>query len=152
MAETGALEFLESLQLVERQRHSALVSTTYEQHLFDLGGVSTLRGYDTKEFTGNRMAMVNIDYLFGGDVLGRIPLKGFHLLNLILFFDVGWTSHVSKTRHLVAGFAGLDPTDFKPDVGIAVAAIRQLVRVNAARRLDRRDDAWVFSLRFVRKL
>lgn len=125
--------------------------STHEQHLFDLGGVSTLRGYDIKEFTGNRMVMVNFDYLFGGDLLGRMPIRGLHLLNLILFFDAGWTHAVPKSETLLSGFGDLSLKDFKPNVGVGVGALRQFLRFNLALRLDRRNDPWVVSLRVKRK-
>jgi len=126
--------------------------SAYEQHRFDLGGVSTLRGYRIKEFTGNRMAMLNIDYLFRGDILGRVPLKGVNLLQTILFFDTGWTSLAARHTHLLNGFQELRLSDFKSDLGLAVALPHQIFRVNIACRLDGGDPPWVFSVRFMRKL
>ena len=126
--------------------------STDEQHLFDLGGMGTLRGYHIKEFTGNRVIMLNVDYLFRGDLLGRIPLKGAQLLNTILFVDTGWTSTVSRRKHLLEGFQDLRPEDFRSDVGLAVSLSRQLLRVNVARRLDGDKSTWTFSVRFMREL
>ena len=95
--------------------------------------------------------MVNFDYLFGGDLLGRMPIKGFHLLNLILFFDAGWAHAVPKSETLLSGFGDLSLKDFKPNAGVGVAALRQFLRFNIALRLDRKNDPWVVSLRVKRK-
>ena len=134
------------------QGRLAARESTAEQHLFDLGGVGTLRGFGIKEFTGNRMAMFNIDYLFQGDLLGRIPVRGAHLLSLILFFDTGWTSLAPRRNNLFDGFQNLKLKDFKSDAGIALTLPQQILRFNLARRLDRRSDPWTFSVRLMRKL
>ena len=46
-----------------------------EQHTIDLGGIGSLRGFDNKEFTGNRALTLSATYHFGGDVLQKIPLE-----------------------------------------------------------------------------
>jgi len=122
--------------------------STAEQVLFDLGGFSTLRGYEIKEFTGNRMVLLNADYMFRGDALSQIPIPGFHLLNLLLFFDSGWVTSVPRNASLLKGFGELNLNDFKSNFGIAVALPRQLLRLNLAKRTDRSADAWVVSARF----
>ncbi|MCZ6635205.1 MAG: hypothetical protein O7G87_17535 [bacterium] len=134
------------------QARLATRSDTAEQNLFDLGGVGTLRGYGIKEFTGNRMLMFNIDYLFQGDLLGKIPLKGFHLANLILFFDTGWTTLQPKSESFLTGFQDLRLSDFKSNLGLAIGITERLMRINIARRLDRGNDAWTVSVRFLREL
>ena len=134
------------------QAHVKTRESTAAQHLFGLGGVSTLRGYGFKEFIGNRMLMANFDYLFRGDLLGRIPLKGFHLLSLTLFLDAGWAGSVPRDRNLLAGFDDLRLGDFKADAGVALSLPQQLLRLNLARRLDRSDDAWVLSVRIRKEL
>ncbi len=141
----GSQAFVVQAQLKTRE-------STAVQHLFGLGGVSTLRGYGFKEFTGNRMLIASVDYLFRGDLLGRMPLKGFHLLSLSLFLDAGWVGSASRDRNLLAGFDDLHLGDFKADAGVALSLPQQLLRFNVARRLDRSDDAWVLSLRIRREL
>ncbi len=123
-----------------------------EQFLFDLGGVSTLRGYRIKEFTGNRVLQLNVDYLFKGDLLGRIRVKGTHLLELILFADAGWLQTTPRSKNLFSGFSDFRVGDIKTSVGAAVSLYRQLIRFNVARRLDGDIDDWTFSLRFKREL
>ena len=141
----GSQAFVAHAQLKTRE-------STAVQHLFGLGGVSTLRGYGFKEFTGNRLLLASLDYLFRGDLLGRIPLKGFHLLSLALFLDAGWVGSVSRDRNLLAGFDDLRLGDFKADAGVALSLPQQLLRLDLARRLDRSNDAWVLSLRIRKEI
>ncbi len=121
--------------------------STASQFVFGLGGAGTLRGFGIKEFRANRMVLFNVEYAFRGDVLPRIPVRGFHLLNLTIFADAGWTRLMPESAHLFEGFADLDLASFKTSTGLGIALPRQLVRLNVARRLDRSDDAWTFSFR-----
>ncbi len=165
LLERGFREFSYNGMVLELKRHQkitfgqqALVfqarlgtrESNAEQHLFDLGGVSTLRGFEIKEFTGNRFVLLNLDYRFEGDLLGRIPMRGFHLLNLVLFLDSGWVNTMPNRANFLEGFGDLAPRDFKTNAGLAIALPRQILRVNIARRLDRKQDPWVVSVRFKR--
>ena len=123
-----------------------------EQHRFYLGGVGTLRGFGIKEFFGNRMILINWDYLFRGDLFSRLPIRALHLLNLILFVDTGWISPQLRDKHLFEGFQDVCLQDFETDAGLALAFSQQLFRINVARRLDKNSDPWTFSLRLMRKL
>ncbi len=164
--ERGFREFEYNGFLLAAKRHQKLIfgdqavilqarmgtrQSTAEQVLFDLGGFSTLRGYEIKEFTGNRMILLSADYMFRGDALSRIPLPGFHLLNLLLFYDTGWVASVPRTASLLEGFGDLKLNEFKSNYGIAVALPRQLLRINLAKRTDRSSDAWVLTARLKRE-
>ncbi|MDA0711000.1 MAG: hypothetical protein O3B73_12400 [bacterium] len=133
---------------------SAKIATrthTAEQFLYDLGGVGTLRGYNIKEFTGNRILMANVDYMFRGDIFSRVPIPAAHLFNLILFADSGWARTAARSSHMLSGFRHATPSDFKTDVGIAIGITERLFRLNFARRLDRTHDNLVVSARFFRE-
>ena len=132
--------------LIVRARLSTRESTA-PQFLFGMGGVGTLRGYDIKEFPANRLFFFNFEYAFRGDVLPRIPIRGFHLLNLTIFADTGWFRMVPESANLFEGFEDLGPTSFRTSTGLGIALPRQLLRLNVARRLDRADDAWTLSAR-----
>lgn len=123
-----------------------------EQYLFDMGGVSTLRGYRIKEFTGNRIVQVNIDYLFGGDIFGRLPIKGAHHIKFVLFGDAGWTALAPRGDHLFQGWGDFRFGDIMTNLGAGVAAYHHLVRINVARRFDSAFEDWTFSVRFKRDL
>lgn len=132
--------------LIVRARLSTRESTA-PQFLFGLGGVGTLRGYDIKEFSANRLVLFNLEYAFRGDVLPKIPVRGFRLLNLTVFADAGWSAVVPESARLIEGFGDLDFASFRTSTGFGIALPRQLLRLNVARRLDRSDAAWALSLR-----
>ena len=132
--------------LIVRARLSTRQSTA-PQFLFGLGGAGALRGFDVNEFRANRLVLFNVEYAFRGDVLPRIPVKGFHLLDLTLFADAGWARLMPESDHLFSGFGALGFASFKTSTGLGIALPRQLLRLNVARRLDRKRDAWTLSIR-----
>ena len=131
-------------RLVIRTRFGAREGDLAEQHKIDLGGIGTLRGFKYKEFTGNRMFMISLDYFFGGDILGRIPLGRIPLyeaLNLILFIDSG-----------LAWDAGEKIKGLKSNIGFSLALIEEILRVDFAKRLDRGQDTWAVTFRVMSHL
>jgi hypothetical protein len=122
-----------------------------EQHLFDTGGIGTLRGYRINEYSGNRLMLFNIDYLFRGDVFGRLSSKLGQFVELIVFADAGWVNLVTKDANLLDGFDVLGASDIKLNIGSAVSLYRQLIRLNVSRRLDSDIDNWTLSVRFRRE-
>lgn len=122
-----------------------------EQFLFDLGGIGDLRGYEIKEFTGNRMIFASFDYLFRGDIFNRIPIPAAHLFHIILFADTGWTQTAPRSQSILSGFQDANINDFKTDIGIALGITERLFRLNLARRLDRSHDYLQVSARFFRE-
>ncbi|MCL5019202.1 MAG: hypothetical protein M1426_01825 [Patescibacteria group bacterium] len=129
--------------------------THAEQHLFDLGGPGSLRGFAVKEFTGNRIFMANVDYFFGGTVLKRLPFDRIPLyngLNLVLFTDIGSASIVDDSVFLLKDiFRNSHPSLFS-NVGLGVSFAQDILRFDCARRLDRKISAWVVSLRINQRL
>lgn len=79
-----------------------------EPFLFDLGGLSTLRGYRYKEFiNGSGMAMTNLDYYFNGSFLPRTFLAKiwglkflFKKIDLMFFGDAGTIWNAKATDAL----------------------------------------------------
>src|SRR5574341_2126860 len=59
------------------------------QYLFDLGGISTLRGYRFKEFTGDRMVLANVEYRLNSKTSRLHDIPIIEEFNLILFADAG---------------------------------------------------------------
>ncbi|NIT55067.1 MAG: hypothetical protein GWN00_02110, partial [Aliifodinibius sp.] len=53
------------------------------QKNFELGGISTLRAFNYKAFSGNRMFLTNVEYVFDSDILGSF--LGIDHFNLIIF-------------------------------------------------------------------
>jgi hypothetical protein len=94
-----------------------------------LGGTGTLRGYDYKEFQGNRQLMFNADYIW----------TFLHSdLGAGLFFDSG-----------KAAFGGHDfnAAPYKSDIGISFL-IDNSLRIDLAQRLDDLDKSPVVFARF----
>lgn len=121
---------------------SSAPDTVPEQKRFDLGGIESLRGHDFKEYTGDRMLLANIYYLFGGDLLNHTHIPIIQNQQLILFSDTG----TAFDR-----FKGLQLRDFETDLGIAIADRENTFRINVAKRLDRKSDSIRITVRLLRK-
>jgi hypothetical protein len=93
-----------------------------------IGGIGSLRGYEYKEFEGNRYVLLNVDYIW------RFYRTDF---GAGLFFDTG-----------KAGFdeSGFEDAAFKSDVGLCFI-IGDFLRINLAQRLDDIDKSPVLSAR-----
>lgn len=111
-----------------------------DQHRIDLGGIGSLRAYDDKEFTGNRMALLNLNYLFGGDILQKIPLQNMPLfgtlwttLSLGVFADVGHAVLVDPGAGMLSEFGDVFD-DLQADVGLSLLVLDGVFRMDIARR------------------
>jgi len=106
------------------------------QFLFDLGGISTLRGYDFKEFTGDRMVLANAEYRLNSGVsrLRHIPVIG--EFNLVLFADAGLAWFAGDNTAPENSFDSLTWSKLKTDVGVALTDRDGQIRLNVAKRTD----------------
>lgn len=127
------------------------------QHLIGLGGIGTLRGYESKEFTGNRMLFASAQYNFGGDILQKIPLQRlipfWDSVSMGLFADAGyaWIADSSNAKAGLLDFGDFTLGDLKSDVGVSLIFTEGLLRFDFARRLDRSGDSWRFYVRILEK-
>ena len=96
---------------------------------FFLGGIGSLRGYDYKEFAGNRFILANLDYYF----------EFSRSFTLAVFGDLG-----------KAGFSESEfkDNDLKSDVGAGVI-FEEALRLDIAQRLDDTDKSPVVRARFM---
>ncbi|MCP4581109.1 MAG: BamA/TamA family outer membrane protein [candidate division Zixibacteria bacterium] len=96
---------------------------------FFLGGIGSLRGYDYKEFAGNRYFLANLDYYFEFS-------SGF---SLALFGDLG-----------KAGFSETEfkDNDLNSDVGVGVI-FEDAFRLDIAQRMDDTDKNPIVRGRFM---
>ena len=122
------------------------------EHLkFDLGGISTLRGYKFKEFADyNRMILGNIEYRIHGR---RNPLNnvmGMSDFSFILFADAGYGWSVVDTLRAQDGFKHLDWDDLYTSIGFAIGNREGNVRLNFAKRLDVKGEPMVVTFRINR--
>lgn len=90
-----------------------------------LGGEGTLRGYEFKEFSGNRMLLLNLDYYW-------IFSRSFAMA---IFSDLGQTGF---------GQNGFTALGLKPSIGMGFL-FRDLFRLNFAQRLDDTGKSPVIS-------
>jgi hypothetical protein len=111
------------------------------QKVFTLGGISTLRGFEHKEFVGNQVALLNFEYRLI-DLPGKLHFWPINFVNLGLFTDVGST-HPDI-------FTDFDTDYFKSDVGFSLLEPDGDSRIDIARRTDTGDKPWVFTLRIAK--
>lgn len=125
-----------------------------DQHLMDLGGVGSLRGFREKEFIGNRFLLINANYLFGGTLLQKIPLEilpFWETMSLGVFIDSGYAWLVDPEASLFdLGDFGLD--DLKTNIGLSFLLSEGLIRIDVARRLADGDPKWRVTVRVLESL
>ncbi len=114
------------------------------QHRFYLGGVGSLRGYEFKEFVGDRIFLATAEYTLGTD--GWAPV--FDDWSLTFFYDYGLAWITDSGTGL---YTDLVPEEAKRAFGIAVSPWgMDEFRVEIARPLDRDDgsDEFVYYFRW----
>ncbi|MFH1570227.1 MAG: LamG-like jellyroll fold domain-containing protein [Gemmatimonadota bacterium] len=126
------------------------------QYLYDLGGLSSLRGYGFKASTGDRMVLANIEYWVDGDAhFGEaLPVDG---LGLGVFVDAGsvwWARDRGDPFEGVDGLVGVAAGGprLKRSFGFALSTADDGFRVDLARPLDRADGGWQVYARLSRAL
>ena len=137
--------------IVLRLRAGSTQGMVPPAYWFDIGGISTLRAYDYKSLTGNRMVLANLEYHLR---TSESDWFIFHDFDIILFMDSGlaWFTddrtyderlreYVSPEvdtelyrQGLLQGFDHLQWSDLKTNVGIALAAADNHWRINFAKR------------------
>ncbi len=117
------------------------------QKNFELGGVSTLRGFEFKEFRGSSMLLGNVEYRINSRIVGEsLDLCG-SCFDVILFTDWGWAWDASETTDVQQRLQMLRWDRLKSNVGIALASSDGDLRINFAKRTDRSHDDWVVTFR-----
>lgn len=117
------------------------------QKSFELGGMGTLNAYSYKEFSGNRMILGNLEYIFSGSVLDELafwPSGLFSRATFILFADVGMTSVARTDQNFLQGFGKLSGNQWKSSVGVAFGSRDGTSRLAFAWRTDGRGPVKIF--------
>ncbi|MFQ5822688.1 MAG: hypothetical protein ACE5JB_01385 [bacterium] len=129
-----------------------------EQYTMDIGGFGSLRGFDDKEFSGNRMVMLNANYLFGGDVLQKIPLHRLPVFGVLwsvlsfgIFLDTGWAWTTDPEDGLFDGFGQLTLDKLKTDLGFSILVLDGVFRMDVAKRTERSNDDFRITFRLLEK-
>ena len=107
------------------------------QYPYRIGGLGSIRGYDDKAFSGDRVALLNAEYWLDMDQHWRsgLPIDG---IGVGVFFDAG---AVWSARDLSDPFEGFEELrtdgDFKRSLGLSIGSSDGNVRFDFARPLDK---------------
>ena len=122
------------------------------QRIFEAGGLGTLHARPYKSEIGNRMILVNAEYIFNGDFLGDLEFWPSGLLSHVNFLLLGDAAYLRSTPTedgWTKGFDGLRLSDFRSDLGIGLSNRSGSFRVGFAWRTDVKAPARFF-FRFTR--
>ncbi|MCX6120775.1 MAG: hypothetical protein NTX44_04065 [Ignavibacteriales bacterium] len=135
-----------------RLRAGSLVGDILEQKAFDLGGLGTMNAFPFKSETGNRMLLINAEFIVNGSFLEDVdfwPMWIFHNVNIMLLSDAGFTRQALPTASVFEGVETVKFNDFKHDVGVAFTNRSGSFRIGVVWRTDHPAPAQ-FILRFNR--
>lgn len=134
------------------------------QHIMGLGGPGTLRGFEPKEFFGDRLIHGSVNYYFGGAILQNLPL-GFipfwDTFSLGLFADAGdvWfasgveypaISSATKNTNGLLDFSNFSTAEVHVSPGVSLLIAEGLMRFDFAKRTDG-ADGWQIYFRLLDK-
>jgi hypothetical protein len=117
------------------------------QRIYELGGLGTLPAYPHKMFFGNRMLLVNAEYIIRGEVLSQltfIPRGMFGGMTILFFIDSGWTDLVPHTAGVFQGFDDFSLNELNTSIGFGFGSRDGTTRLGFAWRTDRAASAVVF--------
>jgi hypothetical protein len=123
-----------------------------QQKEFELGGLGTMNAFPFKSSAGNRMMLLNTEFILNGSILDDLnfwPTWIFQHVNIILTSDAGFTRLVSTGASATEGFGGMKLSEFQHTFGVALGNRTGSYRIGIAWRTDRPAPAQ-FLLRFSR--
>jgi len=113
-----------------------------------LGGFNTLRGYDFKEFCGNRMMLLNLEYKIDYSSHDQGFFNPFRI-PIYLFQDFGLVWNQTNPDNILTGWDKTTWNQIKYNFGIGFGLDDEF-RFNIAKRCDTSHDPWVFTIRLNR--
>lgn len=116
------------------------------QKLFYVGGISTMRGHGYKEFSGNQMALANVEYRIHSRRFSDDRIFFIHPFSVILFADAGyaWNNAIDGLKELADG---VRIRDVETDLGIGFGDEKDLFRIDFAKNVSRADSDYKINLR-----
>lgn len=117
------------------------------QRIYELGGLGTLPAYPHKMFFGNRMLLLNAEYIVRGDILSQlafVPRGLFGGLTLLFFFDTGWTGIAEQSAGVFERFDDFSFNKLNTSIGFGLGSRNGNTRLGFAWRTDRTSSAVVF--------
>jgi cytoskeletal protein CcmA (bactofilin family) len=122
------------------------------QKMYDLGGLGTLNGFPFKSAMGDRMILVNAEYIVNGDLFDDLdfwPSWLFRNVNFLLFSDAGLVRTAASGSGPTDGFEKITWNEFKNDLGAGFSNRSGSFRIGVAWRTDVKAPARLV-LRFTR--
>lgn len=120
------------------------------QKVFELGGLGTTNAFPFKSDMGNRMMLVNAEFIFNGNILNDLnfwPTWLFQHVNIILSTDAGFTRNIPSSAAATEGFSGIKLNEFHHDFGVAFGNRTGSMRIGFSWRTD-----WSAPLQFLLRL
>jgi len=122
------------------------------QKAYELGGLGTINAFPFKSDIGDRMMLVNMEFILNGNVLDDLnfwPTWIIQQVNIILISDAGFARWAPPGAAATGGFGGIKLNDFHHNFGVALGNRTGLYRIGLAWRTDRPAPVQ-FLLRFSR--
>jgi hypothetical protein len=122
------------------------------QKMYELGGLGTMNAFPFKSEIGNRMMLINMEFIVNGNILDDLafwPTWIFEHINIMLISDAGFTRNVSLDVSATRGFGNIKWNEFKHNFGVALSNRSGSLRIGFAWRTDYPAPAQ-FLLRFGR--
>lgn len=116
------------------------------QKIFAVGGISTLRGHAYKAFTGNQVALSNVEYRVSSGILKNDKIFFIHPFSFILFMDNGyaWNNKIHAAKD---AFQGTHLNDIETDLGIGLGDEKDIFRVDIAKTVSEKKSDYRFNFR-----
>lgn len=117
------------------------------QKIYELGGLGTLPAYAHKAFFGNRLLLLNAEYVIRGEIFSQlsfIPRDAFGGLTLLFFVDTGWTGNADPKYGALQGFGDFSLSELKTSIGFGLGSRNGNSRLGFAWRTDRESSVVVF--------
>lgn len=99
-----------------------------KQKSFELGGFGTLHGFPYKSFEGNKMFLLNTEYILSN------PFDMFDFVNFFVFFDAGYVDNLEGK--IISGFKIKNIKEIKSDFGFGFGTESMKTRIYFAWRTD----------------
>ncbi len=112
------------------------------QRLYELGGLGTLNAYPYKSFVGNRMLLLNTEFILSGgifDDVSFIPSWLFGRMIFIITSDAGWMNYAPSRMSPLEGFGSIRLNSISHNLGVALGNRSGTFRIGVAWRTDVKD-------------
>jgi Omp85 superfamily domain len=105
------------------------------QRSYQIGGFNSLNAFPYKEFSGNRLLLCNLEFLFNPELFKHSAFFPLNTVTLILFGDVGQVQDAGSAA-IADGWQLMNSKDFKSDFGVGLGNGSGSFRIYLAWRTD----------------